>query len=193
MRRTQTHSDALRRTQTHSDALRRTQTQSDAIRLAQSHLETTSHGKFPVVPHGAELGACTRREAVHEPQPLAACIAHLWGRARRRGERLHAGALAWRSCMRPRRRLRTGARRRLQRRASRAGRTQAERLGGELAGSACFKVDLRNGTRWFSTSPGSRSGGVDKALTPRKKRRPSGTVTLCRTTRPLATSLGRTP
>ena len=83
-----------RRNQTQSDAIRRNQTQSDAIRLAQAHLKTTSHGKFPVVPYGAELSACTRREAVHEPQPLAAGIAHLWGRERRRGEHLHAGALA---------------------------------------------------------------------------------------------------
>jgi hypothetical protein len=86
---------------------RRNQTHSDAIGRNQTHLETTSHGKFPVVPHGAELGACTRREAVHEPQPLAACIAHLWGRARRRGERLHAGALAWRSCRAQQRHSRT--------------------------------------------------------------------------------------
>ena len=113
IRRNQTHSDALRLAQAHlettsqSDAIRRNQTHSDAIRLAQAHLETTSHGKFPVVPHGAELGACTRREAVHEPQPLAACIAHLWGRARRRVERLHAGALAWRSCRAQQRHSRT--------------------------------------------------------------------------------------
>jgi hypothetical protein len=137
-RRNQTQSDAIRRTQTQSDAIRRHQTPSDAIRRTSKPRRTGSFRWYHTAPNWARArGArlCTSRSrwppasrtcGEGRGAVVSACML----------EHSHGGA----ACVREEGYV-------LAHEGNCSGRTQVERLGGELACTACFKVDLRNGTR----------------------------------------------